>query len=320
MIRFAFDMPLEELQACILPQTKAPDFDEFWNDLLAENKRQSLAPESQPTDYPVPQVQVEKVSYAAFDGGRIVGWFIAPAEAGPHPAVVFYHGYSGNRGRIADYLMWALQGFVCFTIDVRGQNGESTDLADYPGGRTTGWMTSGILTPRKYYFVRAYMDAVRALDYICSRAEVDPERIGTAGCSQGGGLSLAACALDNRPALCIAEVPAFCHFARTIEITKAPPWTDLIVFFQRHPEYIETCATTLSYIELNNLSERITCPTLVSVGLLDELCVPSSIFSAFNRIPSSTKHIDVFPFNGHEGGLNRENQIRWARRWLMNSP
>ncbi len=317
MVNFAFDMPLEELQNCRLPQTKEPDFDVFWQQVLEENRKQPLSPTSQVVDYPVPSVHVEKVSYAAFDGGRIVGWYIAPIGQGPFPTLVFYHGYSGNRGRVANYLMWALQGCACFTIDVRGQNGESSDEASYPSGRTAGWMTAGILEPRQYYFVRAYMDAIRAVDYVCTRPEVNAARIGTAGCSQGGGLSLAVCALDSRPALCMAEVPGFCHFGRTLEITRAAPWTDLTTFFQRHPEHIETAMKTLSYIELNNLTERIACPTLISVGLVDEICVPSSIFSAYNRIPVRDKHIDVFPFNGHEASLNIEHQIEWVRRVLM---
>lgn len=53
------------------------------------------------------------------------------------------------------------------------------------------------------------------------------------------------------------------------------------------------------------------------MGLQDELCVPSSIFSAYNRIPVETKQIDVFPYNGHEAGLNIENMVAWARRHLF---
>ncbi|HOJ33183.1 MAG TPA: acetylxylan esterase [Candidatus Hydrogenedentes bacterium] len=320
MLSFVFDMPLEQLRTCLLPQSKPDDFDVFWQERLTESKKQPLDPISEPIPYPIPEIRVEKVSFAAFDGGRIVGWFISPKAAGPHPALVFYHGYSGNRGNVSNYLLWALQGFVCFAIDVRGQNGESSDWAQYPSGRSSGWMTAGILDPKTYYFVRAYVDAVRALDYVVTRAEVDGARIGTAGCSQGGGLSLAACSLDKRPALCLSEVPGFCHFKRTLEITRAAPWTDLISYFQLHPENIEIAERTLSYVELNNLTERITCPTLISVGLLDELCVPSSIFSAYNRIPATEKQLDVFPFNGHQAALNIENQITWARRYLLEIP
>jgi len=314
---FLFDLPLEELRVCQFPKRMEPDFDDFWQRLLERSREQPLDPASAQVPYAVPDVRVEDVSFAAYDGGRVVGWSITPVDLAPRPTLIFFHGYSGDKGRIAHYLMWALQGFTCLTFDVRGQLGDSTDAADYPGGRFTGWMTSGILEPEKYYFVRCYVDTVRAIEFALTRGDVDPDRIGTVGCSQGGGLSLAAACLDDRTRLCMAEVPGFCHFARTLELTKQPPWTDLTAYFQRRPQDIDAALRTLSYVELNNMTDRIACPTLISVGLQDEICVPSSIFSAYNRIPIEAKQIDVFPYNGHEAGLNIENMVLWARRCLV---
>lgn len=314
---FMFDMPLDQLRTCMFPQKKEPDFVEFWKRMLLRSREQPIDPIAEPLDYSVPEVHIEKVSFEAFDGGRISGWSITPSKLVPRPTLIFFHGYSGSKGKIANYLMWALQGFTCLALDVRGQLGDSTDHAEYPGGRFSGWMTSGILEPEKYYFVRCYLDTVRAIDFAHTCMEVDTRRIGVAGCSQGGGLALAAASFDPRVRLCMAEVPGFCHFGRTFEITKAAPWTDLITYFAHRPQDIEQGMRTLSYVELNNLADRIQCPTLISVGLQDELCVPSSIFSAYNRIPARQKQIDVFPFNGHEGGLNVENMIAWARRFLM---
>ncbi|MCP4641977.1 MAG: acetylxylan esterase, partial [bacterium] len=309
---FLYDLPLDELKTFTLPQTREPDFEALWADLLERSKGQPLKPASVPVDYCVPEVEVESVSFEAFDGGRIVGWSITPKPVQPRPTLLFFHGYSGSKGSISDYLMWALQGVTVLTFDVRGQLGDSADFADYPGGRFTGWMTSGILDPSRYYFVRAYVDTVRAMDLACARPEVDEAHVGVTGVSQGGGLALAAASLDDRFALCMPEIPGFCHIRRTLELTKSPPWTDLTTFFQRRPGDVEQAMRTLSYVELNNHTERIACPTLVSAGLQDELCPPSTVYTAFNRIPVKEKQIDAFAFNGHEGGLNRETQIAWV--------
>lgn len=314
---FLFDLPLSELEVCLLPQTKAPDFDAFWERMLAKSRAQPLHSESEPVAYSVPGLRVERFSFAAFDGGRIVGWAVTPDEIRPRPTLLFFHGYTGNKRRIADYLMWALQGFTCFAFDVRGQSGDSTDAAWYDGGHRPGWITRGILDPEQYYFTRAYLDAVRAVDFAVARDETDPDRIGVTGCSQGGGLSLAVCSLDSRPKLCMSEVPAFCHFGRTLEITREAPWTELIDYFRIYPERLEPAMRTLSYIELNNLAERIQCPVLMNVALADMICVPSSIFSVYNRIPAQEKRLMRFPYNGHEGGLMTEEMILWARRCLM---
>ncbi len=314
---YLFDLPLAELKTCRLPQTKEPDFDAFWDRMLERNAAQPLAAASEPAPYAVPDVRVEQVSFEAFDGGRIVGWSITPASVQRRPTLLFFHGYTGNKTKIAHYLMWALQGFTCLTFDVRDQSGDSSDCADYPGGHFPGWITRGILDPEKYYFARCYMDAVRAIDFAVTRAEVDPDRIGTTGCSQGGGLSLAACCFDHRPRLCMAEVPGFCHIGRTLELTQEAPWTELINYFKTYPDRIDRAMRTLSYIELNNLTERIQCPTLMNAGNTDLLCVPSSIFSAYNRLTVREKHLEYFPYNGHEGGLMIELMIAWARRHLM---
>jgi cephalosporin-C deacetylase len=316
---FVFDMPLDQLRTFSLPLTREHDFDAFWERHLARSKDQPLHASEEAHPYPVDKIVAKKVSYDAYDGGRIVGWLISPADDAPHPTLTFFHGYGGEKGKIPSFLMWALMGFTCVAWDVRGQLGESTDAAVYPGGRSSGWLTGGLMDPDQYFYTRAYMDTVRALDFAVTRPEVDPERMGVLGCSQGGGLSMAAAALDTRVKLCIAEVPGFCHFGRTLAVTKAAPWTDLIAYFAHWPQRMQPAMRTLSYVELNNHAERITCPTLISVGLQDEICVPSSIYAAYNRLGAREKCIEPFPYNGHQALLNIDTMIAWSQRYLLNT-
>jgi len=316
---FLYDMPLESLAKCRYPQVKEPDFDAFWERKLEESRRQPLNAGAEAIAYPVKELRVQKVSCEAFDGGRLVGFCITPAEIRPRPTLVFYHGYTGSKGTVAHYLAWALQGFTCIAFDVRGQGGESSDDARYPGGSRPGWLTKGMLDPDAYYITRTYVDAVRILDLAANREDVDPDRLGVTGISQGGGLSLAAAALDPRVKLCMAEVPGFCHFARSLEITQEPPWTELTQFIRDHPRDYEGALRTLSYVELNNFTDRITCPTLISVGHLDALCVPSSIFSAYNHLAAGDRHLEYRPYAGHEGGLMPELMVAWSRRHLLDA-
>jgi cephalosporin-C deacetylase len=316
---FLFDLPYEELVSCRLPQSAPADLGAFWEKMLAKSAVQPLDPDQTQLDYTVKEVCVAAISFAAFDGGRIAGWCITPAEKRPRPALIFYHGYSGNKTHIAQYLGWALQGFTCIALDVRGQPGDSSDMAEYPGGHTPGWLMQGILDPERYYFTRCYLDAVRAVDFACGLAVVDPDRIGVTGCSQGGGLSLAACCLDARPRLCMAEVPGFCHLARTLELTREPPWTEVINYLRVHPDREAAVMRTFSYVELNNLCERIVCTVLVNACHADMLCVPSSIYSVYNRIPHGDKEILYYPYNGHECGLMIERMIETARARLLDT-
>ena len=69
-----------------------------------------------------------------------------------------------------------------------------------------------------------------------------------------------------------------------------------------------------------NLAPRIACPVLMSVGLQDVCCPPSTIFAAFNHLDSAEKEMKVFPYNGHEGNPTHVlNKLAWARRLVFDA-
>ena len=39
------------------------------------------------------------------------------------------------------------------------------------------------------------------------------------------------------------------------------------------------------YFDAMNFAARIKCPTIVSVGFVDKVCAPTSVFAAYNNIP-----------------------------------
>jgi cephalosporin-C deacetylase len=44
----------------------------------------------------------------------------------------------------------------------------------------------------------------------------------------------------------------------------------------------------------------VTCPTVVTVGLWDAICPPSTIFGMYRRLSSADKELVVYPYMGHE--------------------
>src|SRR5262245_9399427 len=218
------DKPLAELQTYNPPSTARPDFPAFWERTLEEAARQPLNATFERIGYPVDGLAVKKVYYDGWRGARICGWYLALEGATRQPTMICYHGYSGSKGQVSDHLAWALQGYTVVAIDVRGQNGESSDNAPYSGGHATGWMTQGVLAPDDYFYRGVYVDCVRAIDVAASQPEVDPERIGVMGVSQGGGLTLAVAGLDARPKVAMPDVPFLCHFERALEVTNLNPY------------------------------------------------------------------------------------------------
>lgn len=321
------DWELSRLREYRPPLTREPDFDAYWEATLAQAAGIPLESEIvSVAEYPVPEVRVARAYYTGWAGARICGWWLVPpdhapgARNGKRSAMVFYHGYSGNKAHVDQYLGWVLQGYCVLAVDTRGQSGESTDPKAYPGGHATGWMTMGILDPHEYYYRGAYVDCVRALDFLAAQPEVDQSRIGLTGGSQGGALTLAVAALDpqQRARVAMADVPYLCHFRRAVDVASQPPYTEIAVYCRAWPEREAQVFRTLSYIDNMNLAERITCPVLMNVGLQDVICPPSTIFAAFNHLTTSTREMKVFPYNGHEGNPSHTlEKLRWARRYVF---
>ena len=236
---------------------------------------------------------------------------------------MIFHGYTGNRGSVFDAAAWALQGFVVLAVDVRGQTGFSTDPDADPRGHALGWMTQGIQSPDTYYYRRVYVDCVRAVRYVQSHPRVRSDRVGCTGISQGGGLTLATAALEPSVALAMPEVPYLCDFPRAVQIAGPPGlvktiYGEIPAYCRAFPDRYDETFRTLSYFDVVNLAPRISCPTLVSVGLWDDICPPSTVFGAFNRLTCDHRHIDIYPFLDHSStSTHRDEQVRWAWRWLQ---
>jgi len=315
------EVPLEQLRGCLLPQRAEQDFDAFWTSMTAGNATQPLNPAAEAMPFRVPEVHVEKVSFDAFDGGRIVGWSIAPAKMKPRPTLIFFQDYMQPRPAPAEYVGWTLLGFTCLTFDTRGQAGESSDFADYATGRGPGWLTSGLSSPDTYYVARAYLDAVRAIDFAATCMEVDTKRVGVLGVGQGGSFALAAAALDARPALCVAAAPAFCHFGEGAGGLRAlPPCAEIADWLNNRPLDVPAALRTLSYVELNNLAPRVNCPAMLAAGLGPADPLLPGIFSTANRIPARDKVVDLSLPARPNPTLTAEPVIAFVRRILQPKP
>jgi cephalosporin-C deacetylase len=66
-----------------------------------------------------------------------------------------------------------------------------------------------------------------------------------------------------------------------------------------------------------NFAPDIKCPILMSVGLVDIVCPPSTIFATFNHIVSRNKELAMYPGMGHEcPSVHREKMIEWVAKYL----
>jgi cephalosporin-C deacetylase len=317
-----FDLPLDQLQTYLPDRNEPEGFDAFWKETLSKARAFPLGSSFQPVESGLNFLEVFDVTFNGYAGQPIKGWLLLPRDRrGSLACVVEYIGYGGGRGHPYDWLLWSNLGYAHFVMDVRGQgstwrSGDTPDLETDGGNpQIPGFMTRGVLDPHTYFYRRVFADAVRAVEAARSHPAVDAARTAVVGGSQGGGIALAAAGLIPDLAAVMPDVPFLCHIRHATEITDSYPYGEIQAYCKIHRGKIETVFNTLSYFDGVNFAVRAKAPALFSVGLMDEICPPSTVFAAYNYY-EGPKEIKIWPYNHHEGGETLQSVER--ARFLKN--
>lgn len=309
------DMPLAQLRA-FNPAVREPaDFDEFWNETIAEARTaaEHAGPAARatrsPADTAITELIVEDLTFPGFNAEPVKAWVARPKgrEGEKLPVVVEYNGYNGGRGLPGERVLWGLAGYVHVFMDTRGQGsgwGTGGETPDPHGANAavSGWMTRGILDPREHYYRRVFTDAVRLIDEVCTWDFIDQARIAVTGGSQGGGIAIAAAGLAPEVWALMPDVAFLCAWEHGASVALSDPYQELARYLASHREHTDTVWNTAAYFDGVNFAKRITVPSLFSVALMDNVVPPSTTFAAYNALGSADKAIEVYPYNGHEGG------------------
>jgi len=300
------DMPLDELKEYTGINPRPADFDKYWSRALSELDAASLAIELIPSSFQVPFADCFDLFFTGAGGSQIHAKYIRPktADNTPHPAVIEFHGYSGSAGDWADKLKWAAAGYSSLAMDVRGQGGTSQDLGGVTGTTLRGHIIRGIDDdPDSLLFRNIFLDTAQLTKITMQLPEVDPERVGVYGGSQGGALTLACASLVPKIKKAAPMFPFLSDYQRVWEMDLAKDAYDEINFYFKRfdPMHLreKEFFTTLGYIDIQNLTPRIKAEVLQATGLMDTICPPSTQFAAYNKI-TSKKEMIVYPDFGHE--------------------
>lgn len=309
-----FDMPLEELRVYQGRNPRPDDFDSFWEQSIAEMQALDPQVERVPAEFQVPFAQCDHLYFTGVGGARVHAKLVRPKNApSPHPAVLMFHGYSGNSGDWSDKLAYAAYGYTVAALDCRGQGGLSQDTGGVVGWTLRGHIVRGLDdAPEKLLFRQIFLDTAQLAKIVMEMPDVDANRVGATGGSQGGGLTLACAALEPRIRLAAPRFPFLTDYRRTWEIDLArDAYAELQEYFRRFDplhEREEEIFTKLGYIDVQHLAPRIQAKVLLAVGLMDKICPPSTQFAAYNKIQSE-KSLKIYPDFGHENLPGHTDEI-----------
>jgi len=195
---------------------------------------------------------IEKVLFESLPGFFVTADVYRPEQPGRYPGVLLQSGHTqegkAEPQRLAANL--ALKGFVGLAFDPIGQGEREQTYDPQLQGPLAGWSVpehtqagaQSILIGEAAgrYFI---WDAMRALDYLVSRPDVDATRIGATGCSGGGALTTFVAALDSRVK---AAIPAC--YPNSYRLLFAGPDPDTEMSF---PTFLARGLDVADFVELS---------------------------------------------------------------------
>lgn len=141
----------------------------------------------------------------------VAGYLSLPKGAGRHPALIVIHEWWGlNDWTRQKADKFAADGYVALAVDLYRGKSAGTDAA------LAHELMRGLPEDR------AVGDLKAAFDYLASRPDVDPSRIGSIGWCMGGGYSLAVAVEEPKLAACVVNYGRLVTDPKTIAKIGAP--------------------------------------------------------------------------------------------------
>jgi cephalosporin-C deacetylase-like acetyl esterase len=262
---------------------------------------------------------IEKVIYESLPGYYVTANLYRPNQPGRYPAVLLQAGHT-QEGKAEPQLLaanLALKGFVSLAFDPMGQGEREQTYSPHLKAPAAGWssiehMQAGAQSSLAGEGVGRYFiwDAKRSIDYLISRPDVDPARIGAAGCSGGGALTTFIGALDSRLK---AVIPACAPNSYRLLFSGDNPHAEMTL-----PQHLARGLDTADFVEL-------AAPTPWMLHATEnDFFVPAATRMVYEealrwyRLYGAEDRIAYFVGPGGHGTplVSREAMYQWLIRWL----
>lgn len=263
------------------------DFDAFWTWMIQVLHR--IPPEPVLTNG---ESGREGVEYATLrmnniDGSHVYGQLAKPAREGKFPAVLILQWAGGpyplQKPWVTDR---AAEGWLALNIEPHDVPGDlPKEFYDALPAMIKSYNTIYNDSRDRNYFLRMYLGAYRAVDYLAGRPDWDGRTLLVTGTSMGGQQSLAVAGLHPQITHVIVHVPAGADANAALHGRSEgyPNWD------RTNPKVMETAR----YFDTVNFAPHIKARSLVSMGFLDRVCPPAGIWTAYNQIPGSKEVVPL---------------------------
>lgn len=286
------------------------DFDAFWMETAAEastvplNFRRSFT-----NDFDYPGFNVETIEFSGIGGRKLNGWLAYPPQARRRPAFLWVPPY--GRESLLPNEYGTRDGYVSMSFNFFGNSAFHQEK--YVPGQ--GYFADGAELPHTWIFRTMFQNAMIAAKVLQAQIEVDEERIGSMGMSQGGGISIWLGAWSPIIRAVCADMPFLAGMNNTLagRIFRYP-LKELVDFADNLPVGEARLLHTVSYYDTVNQATRCAKPTHVSLGLKDPAVRPDAVRDVYDALPAK-KDLAVYDW-GHDW---HPDMIGRGREWLSDN-
>jgi cephalosporin-C deacetylase len=280
----------------------ADAFGSYWQETLERLGRCPACPE-------IDAIPLRSTEFATLYGVRLTsvgpyrlfGYLSIPAGRGPFPAIYYAPKYQSVLEIIPQGTANLQRSrYVTFSLAGRGQrNADTPYAAMFPGQ-----LTDSIDDAPSYVFRGVAADAVRGLEFLPTRREVDASRVIVVG----NDLALIAAALTPGATHVVTAPALFYKTADLAPRTQAYPLEEINDYLRLFPARAESVRRTLSCFELSAFAPRATADTLVMAGAPGSLLDQAALAPLLSALGGSV--------TVHDSEQSTYKDGLFAERWM----
>ncbi|MEX0732403.1 MAG: acetylxylan esterase [Aquisalimonadaceae bacterium] len=261
------------------------NFDLFWKNVLGELDQVPCEVEWKELGIIRPGLTRYAVSFTSLAAVRIHGYLLLWDR--PAPLVIHTNGYNAPCTMQSS---WARRGVNVLGFDTRGFGGS----ADGVSLSASGHILTGIMDPEESILKGAVCDYIQAHRAVDDLLDLNGNRAIYYGFSFAGAMAIQAAAIARSADMVVAGVPSLGWQEQRIQLAGNGSALELKQYIQSFPEAEKAVLRTLSYFDTVHFAPRVSCPTLIGVGLEDDVVPPETVFAIANHL-RCPRQIRVFP-------------------------
>lgn len=291
------------------PLTRPEDFDVFWDSTRKQLEQVDPAVErhADPSS-PPGEIRAETLSFISLGQARVSAYLLHWDDDKARPLVIHSHGYGSQCRRRWD---WAREGVNVLGVDIRGFG---ISRAALPNPSRWGYVLTGIETPETSVIRLAVCDYMQAARTGHLLLEERTSKTIFEGVSFAGGLALMAQATLQSADLLALGVPTFGWAEGRNLFVKSGSGAEISRYLARRPDHLEDTMVVLRYFDAVNFAERVSCPTVLALGLDDDVVPAKTVYGIANHL-SGRFELMEFPVS-HSDGPEEAQWQQFEAYWL----